>query len=65
MAQNEDPDNPIKYKKKKKTMCESIQKRKYYKDEGLDMKRTITVKENDVVEKKEVDKYYIDNKYVR
>lgn len=24
MAQNEDPDNPIKYKKKKKTMCESI-----------------------------------------
>lgn len=29
------------------------------------MKRTVTVKENDVVEKKEMDKYFIDNKYVR
>jgi len=41
LAQNEDPDNPVKFKKKKKTMCHSVQKRVLYKDEGLMMYRTV------------------------
>lgn len=39
--------NPIKMKKKKVKMCESIQKKKTYKEDGIEMKTK--------------EKYYIDN----
>jgi chemotaxis protein histidine kinase CheA len=43
--------NPIKMKKKKVKMCESIQKKKTYKEDGIEMKTK--------------DKYYIDNHLVK
>jgi hypothetical protein len=43
--------NPIKMKKKKVKMCESIQKKKTYKEDGIDMKTQ--------------GKYYIDNTIVK
>ena len=49
-----DEENPIKLKKKKRTMCENVQKKKYWKEDGIDMK-TMTGE----------DKYWVDNKYNR
>lgn len=43
--------NPIKMKKKKVKMCESIQKKKTYKEDGIEMKTK--------------DKYYIDTHLVK
>jgi uncharacterized protein (UPF0305 family) len=43
--------NPIKMKKKRVKMCESVQKKKTYKEDGIEMKTK--------------DKYYIDNKVTK
>lgn len=49
-----DDENPIKLKKKKKTMCETVQKKKYWKEDGIDMKTM-----------KGEDKYWVDANYTR
>jgi hypothetical protein len=43
--------NPIKLPKKKRTMCENVQKKKLYKEEGIEMKTD--------------SKYYVDRKYTK
>ena len=43
--------NPMKLKKKKTKICEHVQRKKVYKEDGVDMATQ--------------DKYYVDYKYVR
>ena len=54
LAAEFDEDNPIKIKKQKKSMCEFVQKKKYWKEDGIDLKTT-----------KGKEKYWVDNKYQR
>ena len=44
LAAEFDEDNPIKIKKQKKTMCENVQKKKLWKEDGIDLK---TIKGDD------------------
>ena len=54
LAAEFDEDNPIKIKKQKKTMCENVQKKKLWKEDGIDLK---TIKGDD--------KHYVDYHYQR
>lgn len=52
LAAELDEDNPLPIRKQKKTMCEYVQKKKYWKEDGIDLKTM-----------KGEDKHYVDYKY--